>query len=107
MLEEMDGSELLGGAQLCRGLSGALEGDVFTFPQTWDDLPTFSLVLLFTNGCPGGDKNPSQTHRRAGEILHFVLAGGAEGRAAAQGLGLLKSCPQKLGSFNIRRGTQL
>lgn len=94
MLEEIDGSVLLGGAQLCRGLSGVLEGEVFTSPQTWDDLPTFSLVLLFTNGCPGGDKSPSQTHGRADEILHFVLAEGQKGELQPRGWVSLKAAPK-------------
>jgi len=33
ILKVINGSALLGGIQLCRGLSGAMEGTVFTFQQ--------------------------------------------------------------------------
>lgn len=48
----INGRELLGGTQLWHGLSGAMEGEVFTFRQIADDFPLFS-GLLFMNGCLG------------------------------------------------------
>lgn len=75
ILKVINGSVLLGGIQLCRGLSGAMEGTVFTFQQIGDDLPTFSLLLLFINGCLDSDKNPVQMHgRKAHKTLQdFVV----------------------------------
>lgn len=60
LLKVIYGSELLGGTQLCHGLSGAMEGAVFTFQRITDDFPLFS-GLLFINGA-GSDRNPGQRH---------------------------------------------
>lgn len=50
LLKVINGRELLGGTQLWHGLSGAMEGAVFTFRRIADDFPLFS-GLLFINGC--------------------------------------------------------
>lgn len=52
LLKVINGRELLGGAQLWHGLSGAMEGALFTFTHSADHLPLFS-GLLFINGCLG------------------------------------------------------